>query len=474
MNLNDTRAPSAALMQAFERQCRARDTGPVLDLHARLTALKALDSLLRANADALCTAVDHDFKGRAPQETRLLEIFPALEAIRHARRHLKRWMKPERRPTNMWFLPGRSRVLYQPLGVVGVVVPWNYPVYLAIGPMVSALAAGNRVLVKMSEAAPATGELLARLVAQHFDAQRLAVVNGGPDVGREFVALPFDHLLFTGSTEVGRHVMRAAAANLTPVTLELGGKSPAIVGRGIDVAEAADRILFGKCLNAGQTCVAPDYALIPEERIEAFAAAARLTVAKLYPRLRDNTDYTAIINERHRERLAGYLDEARVKGARVEELNPGWENLAGSTKMAPHLVFGATGAMRVMREEIFGPILPLIPYRSLDEAIAFVNARPRPLALYVFDHDRAAIDRVLAETVSGGATVNETILHLAQDELPFGGVGASGMGEYHGRAGFETFSKRKAVFFQSRFNALKLFRPPYGARFERLLKLLAR
>ena len=467
-------AANDRLGEAFARQRAARDASPGLDYDARIAALRALEALLHANAAALCAAVDGDFKGRAPQETRLLEIFPAVEAIRHARRHLRRWMKPQRRPTNFWFLPGRSRVMLQPLGTVGIVVPWNYPVYLAIGPAVSALAAGNRVLIKMSEAAPATGELLAKLVAASFDPAVLTVVNGGADVGREFVALPFDHLLFTGSTEVGRQVMRAAAANLTPVTLELGGKSPAIVGRDIAIEEAAERIVFGKCLNAGQTCIAPDYALVPEERIADFAAAARATVARLYPKLRDNPDYTAIINERHRERLAGYLEDARSKGARIEEINPAGESLAGSPKLAPHLVLGPSDSMRVMREEIFGPILPLVGYRTLDEAIAYVNARPRPLALYVFDHDRAAVARVLAETVSGGATVNETILHIAQDELPFGGVGPSGMGEYHGRAGFETFSKKKAVFYQPRLNALQLFRPPYGKRFETLIKLLSR
>ena len=474
MDLKDAAPTSGDLAGAFERQRRALHAGKSLPYGERMAALATLASLLKTNAQALCTAVDRDFKGRAFQETRLLEIFPALEAIRHARRHLRRWMRPQRRPTSLWFLPGRSRLMFQPLGVVGIVVPWNYPVYLAIAPVVAALAAGNRVLVKMSEAAPATGELLARLVAERFDPERLAVVNGGVDAARAFVSLPFDHLLFTGSTEVGRDVMRSAAANLTPVTLELGGKSPAIVGRDIAVAEAADRIVYGKCLNAGQTCVAPDYALVPEERLEEFAAAARASVARLYPRLADNPDYSAIINARHHARLAAYLDEARAQGARVEAINPAGEDFAGSPKMAPHLVFDARDSMRLMREEIFGPILPLVPYGTLDEAIAFVNARARPLALYVFDHDRAAIGRVLAETVSGGVTVNETILHLAQEELPFGGVGASGMGAYHGRAGFETFSKAKPVFFQSRLNALKLFRPPYGARFERLLKLLAR
>jgi acyl-CoA reductase-like NAD-dependent aldehyde dehydrogenase len=299
-------------------------------------------------------------------------------------------------------------------------------------------------------------------------------VNGGADAGREFVSLPFDHLLFTGSTAVGREVMRAAAQNLTPVTLELGGKSPAIVGRAIDIAVAADKIMFGKCLNAGQTCIAPDYALVPEERIEDFVAAARASVARMYPRLGDNPQYSSIVNTRHRERLHALVDEARRAGERVEEINPAAEDLAHSPRMAPHLVVSPKPTLRLMREEIFGPILPVVGYRELGDAIAYVNARPRPLALYVFDRDSSAIRRVIDETISGGVTVNETFLHIAQDDLPFGGVGDSGMGEYHGRAGFETFSRRKAVFHQPRFNLLGLFRPPYGPRFERLMRLLAR
>ena len=439
----------------------------------RMAALARLAAMLRENTTALCDAIDADFRGRASQETRLLEIVPALSALSHARRHLRRWMRPQRRPTGRWFL-GRSRVICQPLGVAGIVVPWNYPLYLAVGPATCALAAGNRLLVKMPEGTPRTSALLQRLVGEAFAPDVLAIVNGGPDVAREFVALPFDHLLFTGSGAVGREVMRAAAANLTPVTLELGGKSPAIVGRGIDIAQAADRILFGKCVNAGQTCIAPDYALVPEERVDAFVEAARVAVARLYPTLRDNRDYSAIIDERHRARLAAYVDEARASGARVVEINPAAEDLRSSGKMAPTLVVAPGEALAAMREEIFGPVLPVVPYRALEEAIAFVNARPRPLALYVFDHDRSAVDLVLRRTVSGGATVNETLLHIAQDELPFGGVGPSGMGEYHGRAGFETFSKRKAVFYASRLNALALLRPPYGARFEALARLLLR
>ncbi|MEO7743032.1 MAG: coniferyl aldehyde dehydrogenase [Usitatibacter sp.] len=467
-------APSATLDSLFARQRAARVAAPGLDRAQRLRALDALEGLLLENAEALAAAVDADFRGRSNAETRMLEIFPSLESVRHARRHIASWMKPRAARTTFWFLPGRSRVLMQPLGTVGIVVPWNYPIYLAIGPLVSALAAGNRALVKMSESAPATGALLERLVAERFPAEVLAIVNGGAEVGRAFVALPFDHLLFTGSTAVGREVMRAAAANLTPVTLELGGKSPAIVGRGIAIADAADRILYGKCLNGGQTCVAPDYALVPEERVAAFVAAAQASVARLYPRLGDNGDYTAIISPVHRARLRGYLDEARSRGATVIEINPAGEELSASPKLAPTLVLDAPADARVMTDEIFGPILPVVPYRTLDDAIGYVNARPRPLALYVFDHDRGAIGRVLAETLSGGVSVNETLLHLAQDDLPFGGVGASGMGEYHGRAGFDTFSKKKPVFFQSRFNGLKLFRPPYGPRFEALVRFLVR
>ena len=470
MNLGDPPGASSAL---FERQKAAAAREPAPDAASRRAALATLESLLRGNADALAKAISADFGGRSLHETQLLEIFPAIEGIRHARRHVGAWMRPQRRATNFWFLPGRSHVMFQPLGVVGIVVPWNYPVYLAVGPMVAAMAAGNRMLVKMSEAATATGELFASLVARHFPPECVAVVNGGPDVAKAFCALPFDHLLFTGSTAVGRQVMRAAAENLTPVTLELGGKSPALVGRDFPVAEAAERILFGKCLNAGQTCIAPDYALVPEESVAAFIEGARRAVAKLYPRLAESPDYTSIVNDRQRERLDAVLAEATRGGATVVDLTPAFGTIA-SRKLAPRIVTGARDDSRLMQEEIFGPLLPVVPYKVLDDAIAYVNARPRPLALYVFDHDRRHVERVLGETVSGGVSVNETLMHIAQEDLPFGGVGQSGMGRYHGRDGFETFSVKKAVFHQSRVNGLKLFRPPYGARFEALVKFLSR
>ena len=474
MKLNDPVAPAAFLPEAFDRQKAAFAREGGLPADARRAALDQLAALLRAHGDALAEAIDADFQGRSRAETRLLEIFPSLESVRHARRHFKSWMKPRKVSTSLWFRPARSRIVPQALGVVGIVVPWNYPIYLAVGPAVAALAAGNRVLVKMSETAPRTAELFARLVAERFDPAVMHVITGDADVGRAFSALPFDHLLFTGSTAVGRDVMRAAAENLTPVTLELGGKSPAIVGRDIDVRVAAQRILHGKCLNAGQTCIAPDYVLVPEERLDDFARAAKDAVAAMYPTLRDNPDYTAIVDQRHRARLRGWLDEARSRGARITPLAGDGEDLSQGPKIAPTLVVGAPDDTRLMQEEIFGPILPLVPYRTLDEAIAHVNARPRPLALYVFDHDRGAIDAVLARTMSGGVSVNETLVHIAQEELPFGGVGPSGMGQYHGRAGFETFSKQKPVFHQSRFSGLPLFRAPYGPRFEALLKLLLR
>lgn len=463
------------LRDVFARQRRASRSDPLPEASRREHDLDALHDLILGNADALASAVSADFGGRSRHETRLLEIFPCLEAIRHARSRVRRWMRPERRPVSLWFQPGRAGVVWQPLGAVGIVVPWNYPIYLSVGPLVSAIAAGNRAMIKMSEFTPATGALLARLISERFEDERVAVFGGDEHVARAFVALPFDHLLFTGSTRTGRSVMAAAAANLTPVTLELGGKSPAIIGGDFPLALACERILFGKLLNAGQTCIAPDYVLLPEERASEFVEHARSFVARCYPTLARNPDYTAIIDERHYRRLRELVADAAAGGATVVEINPAGEALDESgRKIAPTLLTGTTDAMRVMREEIFGPVLPLVGCRDIEQAIAYVNARPRPLALYYFDRDAARIERVVRETVSGGVTINDTMLHIAQDELPFGGAGESGMGQYHGHAGFATFSKQKAVFTQSRLNALPLFRPPFGKRFERLIRMLLR
>lgn len=465
----------AELRRLFDAQRAAstQDRNPGRGTRGR--RLEALERLVHDNVDDIAAAVSADFGWRSAHETRLLEVFPGLEAIRHARRRVKHWMKPERRPVSLWFQPGRAEVIPQPVGVVGIIVPWNYPIYLAVGPLVAALAAGNRAMVKMSELTPATAALLSRLVARHFAPEELTVVEGDAPVAQAFARLPFDHLLFTGSTRVGHSVMAAAAENLTPVTLELGGKSPAIVGPGQSIGHAAERILVGKCMNAGQTCIAPDYVLVPAGKELEFIAAARAVVARCYPDLEDTADYSAIINARHYARLIGYLDDARAKGAEVINLAPaGTTPDARSRRLPPHVLLKVNDTMAVMQEEIFGPLLPVVPYRDLGAAIAYVNARPRPLALYYFDHDSANIRRVLTETVSGGVTVNDTILHIAQDSLPFGGIGPSGMGQYHGREGFDTFSKRKAVFHQSRINGMRLFMPPYGRLFDRLVRILLR
>lgn len=467
----DALAGPSRLRRVFDAQRQAFDAQRNPSRAVRGARLAALSRMLRENADALANALREDFGNRSVHETRLLEIFPALEQIRHSQRHLAGWMRDERRAVSRWFLPGRARVVVQPLGVVGIIVPWNYPVYLAVAPLAAALAAGNRAMLKVSELTPRTSALFAVIATRYFAHEEVAVIEGDAATGEAFAALPFDHLLFTGSTRVGHAVMRAAAANLTPVTLELGGKSPALVGPGFPIGRAAKRIVIGKCMNAGQTCIAPDYVLLPAGTEAAFVDAARAVVDRLYPALAATPDYSSIGQRSHFERLVAGLDEALARGARVIALSsslPGPD--AATRRIPPCAVLGAPEDGALMREEIFGPILPLVPYASLDEAIDYVNARPRPLALYCFDRDRARIDRVLRETVSGGVTVNDTIMHVAQDDLPFGGVGPSGMGRYHGREGFETFSNRKAVFFQARVNGTGLLAPPYGRLFERLLR----
>jgi coniferyl-aldehyde dehydrogenase len=457
-----------ALEATFERQRSAFRANPHPPASERRAHLAALGRLLVDHAEAIANAVSADFGHRSPHETRFLEIFPALEEARHARRHLARWMQPEPADVSIWFQPGTAEILKQPLGVVGIIAPWNYPVLLAVAPLVSALAAGNRVMLKMSELTPQTGDLLARLIATVFSDDRVTVFNGGIDLARAFSALPFDHLLFTGSTAVGRHVMTAAAANLTPVTLELGGKSPALVAPGYPVDRAARRIIWGKCLNAGQTCIAPDYVLVPASTLATFVDAARDEVRRLYPAGAAAADYSAIISDVHYRRLTAWADEARQQGAELIPLAEGGSDAL--RKMPPVILTRVEDGMRVMQEEIFGPLLPVRTYAHVEEALAYIRARPRPLALYYFDNDRARTRRVLDETAAGGVTVNDTILHIGQVNLPFGGVGASGMGAYHGEAGFTTFSKRTGVFVQSRWSALSAAKAPYGRLAEWLLR----
>ena len=440
---------------------------------SRQDRLRRLSALTENHERDIVAAVAADFGTRPAQETRLAELFVIAAGVRHASRHLRRWMAQERVSTPVYLWPGRSRVLRQPLGVVGVISPWNYPVQLALLPALAALAAGNRVMLKPSELTPRTSELLERLVARHFAENELAVVNGGAEVGEAFSRLPFDHLFFTGSTAVGRKIALAAAANLTPITLELGGKSPALIHADADFREAAPRLVAGKLLNAGQTCIAPDYALVPVGRVDAFAAAIRDSAASMYPSFRDNPDYSSIINEGHYQRLVALIDDAVKKGARSIKLGHGAAEADKTRrKISPTILVGVGDNMAVMNEEIFGPILPIEAYDSLDDAIDRINARPRPLSLYMFGGERAARRSVLERTTAGGVTIDDTLLHFSNENLPFGGIGASGVGAYHGERGFLTFTHQKAVFSQPRLAFTWMLRPPYGKRFERVLGLL--
>jgi coniferyl-aldehyde dehydrogenase len=460
----------SALSLILDRQRAAflRDGPP--SLAARRRDLMKLKNELLARKEEFVTALDHDFGHRARQETLLLDIGSVVETIKYLHRNLRRFMRPERRSTTMVFFPGSNQVVYQPLGVVGVVAPWNYPVSLALAPLATAIAAGNRVMLKPSEFTPATTALLADMLSQLYAEDQVAVVSGDANVAAEFTKLKFDHILFTGSTPVGRLVMRAASENLVPVTLELGGKSPVIIERGTSLDDTAYRIAHGKLANGGQTCVAPDYVLVHEDEVETFTAAFEQAVDRLYPNIATNPDYTWVINDHHFARLTGLVSDAVAKGARMIEIGAKFSGSSASQSrlFLPKLLLGVTDAMEVMHEEIFGPILPIVPYRELDDAIAYVNARPQPLALYVFGPDGPGRRRVLERTTSGNVTVNDTLFHYVQDDLPFGGVGASGMGAYHGPEGFKTLSHAKGIYTQARFNVAEGIRPPFGWIFNLL------
>jgi len=460
----------------FAAQRRAFAEEPYPSLATRRDRLDRLEAMTERHEDEIVAAIAADFGTRAEQETRLAELFMITAGIRHARRHLARWMRPRHVPTPIYLWPGRSRIERQPVGVVGVISPWNYPVQLALLPALAALAAGNRVLLKPSELTPRTAELLERIVAAHFAADEFAVVTGGADVGQAFAQLPFDHLFFTGSTAVGRKVALAAAANLTPVTLELGGKSPALMAEDTDLEVAVPRLVMGKFLNAGQTCIAPDYVLAPADRVDALIEAIRKNVTALYPAHADSRDYASVVSEGHYARLNALIDDAAAKGARVVRLRPGGAaaTSARARKLSPTLLVGVSDEMKAMQEEIFGPVLPIETYSTVDEAIAKVNARPRPLALYAFGGDERMRERILRETVAGGITFDDTLWHFSNESLPFGGAGASGFGAYHGEHGFLAFTHEKAVFTQSRFALTWLLYPPYGKRFEVVLRILKR
>ncbi|MCW9033141.1 MAG: coniferyl aldehyde dehydrogenase [Rhodospirillales bacterium] len=461
------------MVEAFKKMHEASRHEKAPDYRTRMERLDKLLAMVRGNQEEIIAAISEDFGNRSSHESTLAEIFTTVSGIKHSKSKLKKWMAPKSRPVSWVFKPGKARIQYQPVGVVGIIVPWNYPINLTMLPLEAALAAGNRVMIKPSEFTPKTSALIGKLLGETFEPDVVTVVEGGPEVAESFSHLPFDHLLFTGSTSVGHHVMRAASDNLTPVTLELGGKSPAIVNDAYPLDKALRSILVGKLMNAGQTCIAPDYLMVPRIRLEEVKVIAGKIVTKLYPTLANNPDYTSIVNERHYERITNLINEAREKGASIFEINPAEEQLSSeSRKISPTLIFDGTDEMTVMGDEIFGPVLPVVPYDTLDEAIRYVNDRPRPLALYYFDKDKGRIEKVLDETVSGGVSINETLLHIAQEDLPFGGIGPSGMGHYHGQEGFETFSKKKGVFFQSSINGSALLHPPYGKRVEMMMKTM--
>ena len=426
----------------------------------RIDDLQRLRDALKRRLGDMAGTISADFGHRSKHESLLADGMTALNEIDHLRRHLRGWMRPRRVGVGWRFLPGRAEVRSVPVGVVGVISPWNYPVNLALIPLATAIAAGNHVFLKPSEHTPRTSAFLRELLAEVFPADRIAVATGGPEVGGAFAALPFDHLVFTGSTAVGRKVMAAAAPNLTPLTLELGGKSPAIVVDDYPVEQAAARLATGKWFNCGQTCIAPDYVLVGRKRRDRLVQALREQVATRYGNFSDPVDYTRVINDGQYARLQGYLDDARSRGLEVI-------TLAGEAKpdqrlLPPTLVLEPGDDARIMQEEIFGPILPIKSVDTLDEAIAYVNAHDRPLALYPFAKHEGAIEKVLYNTLAGGVSVNDTLFHFAITNLPFGGIGASGMGAYHGRAGFDAMSKQLPVFWQAKYTGGDLLKPPYS------------
>jgi coniferyl-aldehyde dehydrogenase len=466
----DLPSETAPMRQVFDRMQAAFRNEMNPTSAARLDRLRRLRHMTKRHAQDIIDAITADFGNRSPHETLIADLLSVDESITHARRHLRRWMRPKRMPTGLKYRPGYNRLIAQPLGVAGVVAPWNYPYQLSMLPTVAALAAGNRVMIKPSELTPATAELMARIVREAFGEDEVAVFPGNAAVGKAFVDLPFDHLFFTGSTAVGRLVAQAAAKNLTPVTLELGGKSPVIIDADSDFAKIMPMVAIGKLFNAGQTCIAPDYALVPRARVDEFSAAMTREVGRLYPTLARNRDYTSIVNDRHYARLLNLLADAKLHGARIVEINPAGEELVPALrKIAPTLVLDAGDETAIMREEIFGPLFPVVAYDGLDDAIRYVNARARPLALYWFGNNAGHRDRVLLGTIAGGVTVNGCLTHFAQESQPFGGVGASGSGSYHGEYGFRTFSKEKPVYYQSRLGLLPQLLPPYGKLLDSVL-----
>ncbi|GGP65105.1 aldehyde dehydrogenase [Shewanella algicola] len=457
-----------SLAQLLDTQRSRYLSQPAPSYQSRVDKLAQLKIALLDNQQAIINALNLDYGHRSSNDTVISDIMPCVNNINYTIKHLKSWMKPSRRHAGMLLSPSKVSVQYQPLGVIGIIVPWNFPIMLSMGPLVTAIAAGNGAMLKMSEFTPATNAVLRQLLATIFDTSEVAIVEGEAEVAAEFSSLPFDHILFTGSTVVGRHVMRAAADNLTPVTLELGGKSPAIIAPDMAIDTAVERLIFGKCLNAGQICVAPDYVLCPADKVDAFIAAYRARFNKMYPDFVNNQDYGNVINDRQYQRLLKVLDDAKAKGAKVISATDDPIS-ADSRKLATQLIIDTTDDMLLMQDEIFGPLLPIISYQNVSEAIGYVNRGDRPLALYIMSFDDKIQQHILQQTHSGGVCINDTVFHVAADDAPFGGIGPSGMGHYHGKEGFLTFSHAKTVLNSGKINTGVFVHPPYGGLIQRLL-----
>lgn len=456
------------LNEAFtlQKSMFARTPYPIIS--ERIDSLQKLKKILLDNKQEFIDAISHDFGHRSHDDTMIGDVLTTVMGINYTLKRLKSWVKPEKRHVGVLFQPASAKVLYQPLGVVGIIVPWNYPLFLALGPLTAAIAAGNRAMLKMSEYTPKTSQLLANLLVKDFPQEQIAIVGGEADMGAAFSKLPFDHLFFTGSTAVGKLVMKAAAENLVPVTLELGGKSPAIIDEKIEIKTAVSRFIMGKTVNSGQTCVAPDYILCPSDKVDELVAELEQCFRKLFPKIKENKDCSSIINQGQYARLQALLADAKDKGATVLPLSVDLGD-PQQRKMPLTLVLNGNDDMNVMSQEIFGPILPIIAYNDIEEALKYVNIRPRPLALYIYSFDKAFQETILKQTHAGGVCINEAAFHVANDDLPFGGVGSSGMGNYHGKEGFKTFSHAKAIFSRGRFSVGHLLFPPYGKFIHKLI-----
>lgn len=466
-----THMSQSHLHALLSAQKNAYDRQGIPSLEHRLASLNDLFNILKTNQHAIAEAISKDFGHRAQQETQLAELFLCIDGIRYIRKHLKKWMRPQKRSTSIWLLGSGNRVIPQPLGVVGIVVPWNYPLFLCISPLIGALAAGNRCMIKMAANSRHLSQLLKGLFAEKFSADMLTIAHGAK--GTDFSSLAFDHLIFTGSGDSGRQVMRAAANNLTPVTLELGGKSPTIIAADYSITKAADRLLFSKCLNAGQTCVAPDYVFVPEGKIDEFIAASKIIISGRYTNI-ESADYTSIIDDRAYLRLKNTLADAIDQGATATVLVPNSQANDVTRKFPPTLLTQVKGTMRVMQEEIFGPLLPIMAYQHIDDVLGYINSKDRPLALYLFSNNKQLQDKVINKTRSGGVCLNDAALHVGQNDMPFGGAGESGMGQYHGTEGFMAMSKLRPIFKQARFSPLAMMYPPYGQKFNRIIKIMLR